>query len=149
MPRPSTKKPSLSGGPTLASTRDHWTLHLRAEGKSGRTISTYLRALDKLDAFLAERGMPRTLEGIRREHLEAFFVALGEHGNAPATISILFRALRPFWGWLAEEDEIERSPMERMRAPSVPLDPPRRARRAAPGPSQPAPAPRLHRGFDP
>ena len=124
MPRASSRKPSLADGPTLASTRDYWTLHLRAEGKSGRTISTYLRALDRLDAFLAERGMPRTLEGIRREHLEAFFVALGERGNAPATISILFRALRPFWGWLVEEDEIERSPMERMRAPTVPLNPP-------------------------
>lgn len=51
-------------------------------------------------------------------------VALAEHGNAPATISILFRALRPFWGWLVDEDEIERSPMEWMRAPSVPLNPP-------------------------
>lgn len=124
MPRATTKAPSLADGPTLASTRDYWTLHLRSEGKSERTISTYLRALDRLDAFLAERGMPRTLEGIRREHLEAFFVGLGEIGNAPATISILFRALRPFWRWLVEEDEIERSPMERMRAPSVPLDHP-------------------------
>ena len=124
MPRATTKAASLADGPTLASTRDYWILHLRSEGKSERTISTYLRALDRLDAFLIERGMPRTLEGIRREHLEAFFVALGETGNAPATISILFRALRPFWRWLVEEDEIERSPMERMRAPSVPLNPP-------------------------
>ena len=68
--------------------------------------------------------MPRALGAIRREHLEAFFVALGELGNAPATISILFRALRPFWRWLVEEDEIERTPMQRMRAPSVPLNPP-------------------------
>ncbi len=124
MPRATTKAPSLSDGPTLASTRDYWILHLRSEAKSERTISTYLRALDRLDAFLVERGMPRTLGAIRREHLEAFFVALGELGNAPATISILFRALRPFWRWLVEEDEIERTPMERMRAPSVPLNPP-------------------------
>lgn len=59
-----------------------------------------------------------------REHLEAFFVALGELGNAPATISILFRALRPFWRWLVEEDEIERTPMERARTRSVRLNPP-------------------------
>lgn len=124
MPRATTKAASLAHGPTLASTRDYWILHLRSEGKSERRISTYLRALDRLDAFLAERGMPRTLEGIRREHLEAFFVALGEAGNAPATISILFCALRRFWRWLVEEDEIERSPMERMRAPSVPRSPP-------------------------
>jgi site-specific recombinase XerD len=123
MPKTTTEEPIVSG-PTIASTRDYWTLHLRAEGKSERTIATYLRALDRLDRFLAERGMPRELRAIRREHLEAFFVELQESGNAPATVSILFRALRPFWGWLLEEDEIERSPMERMRAPSVPLNPP-------------------------
>jgi len=124
MPRATTKAASLADGPTLASTRDYWILHLRSEAKSERTVSTYLRALDRLDAFLVERGMSRALGAIRREHLEAFFVALGELGNAPATISILFRALRPFWRWLVEEDEIERTPMERMRAPSVPLNPP-------------------------
>jgi site-specific recombinase XerC len=123
MPRATTKAPSLADGPTLASTRDYWILHLRSEGKSERTVATYLRALDRLDAFLVERGMPRALGAIRREHLEAFFVALGERGNAPATISILFRALRPFWRWLVEEDEVERSPMQRMRAPAVPLNP--------------------------
>lgn len=124
MPRATTKAPSLADGRTLASTRDYRILHLRSEGKAERTISTYLRALDRLDGFRAERGMPSALGAIRREHLEASFVALGEQGNAPATISILIRALRPFWRWLVEEDEIERTPMERMRAPSVPLNPP-------------------------
>lgn len=124
MPKTAAETPILADGPTIASTRAYWTLHLRAEGRADRTIATYLRALDRLDAFLAERGMPRELRAIRREHLEAFLVALGERGNAPATISILFRALRPFWRWLVEEDEVERSPMERMRPPSVPLNPP-------------------------
>jgi hypothetical protein len=50
MPRATTKAASLADGPTLASTRDYWVLHLRSEGKSERTISTYLRALDRLDA---------------------------------------------------------------------------------------------------
>jgi integrase len=55
MPRAATKAASLADGPTLASTRDYWILHLRSEGKSERTISTYLRALDRLDGFLVER----------------------------------------------------------------------------------------------
>ncbi len=96
MPRAATKAISLADGPTLASTRDYWVLHLRSEGKSQRTVLTYLRALDQLDAFLAERGMPRTLSAIRREDLEAFFVALGERGNAPATISISSVPSGPF-----------------------------------------------------
>jgi site-specific recombinase XerC len=120
MPRATTKAASLADGPTLASTRDYWILHLRSEGKSERTVSTYLRALDRLDAFLVERGMPRALGAIRLEHLESFFVALGELGNAPATISILFRAFRPFWRWLVEEDEIERSGWGQVQFPDFP-----------------------------
>ena len=40
MPRATTKAASLADGPTLASTRDYWILHLRSEGKLERTIST-------------------------------------------------------------------------------------------------------------
>ncbi len=115
---------AIVGGPTVASTRDYWILHLKSEGRAERTISTYLRALDRLDAYLAEQGMPRELRAIRREHLESFMVALRERGNAPATISILFRALRVFWTWLVDEDEISRNPMEKMKAPTAPVNPP-------------------------
>jgi site-specific recombinase XerC len=93
-------EPILADGPTLDTTRDYWSLHLRSEGKSPRTNDVYLNAIDQLDAFLAEHGMPRELRKIRREHLEAYFVSLAERGLAPATISIRFRALRPFWRWL-------------------------------------------------
>jgi len=72
MPRATTKATSLADGPTLACTRDYWILRLRSDGKSDRTISTYLRALDRLDAFLVERGMLRALGAVRREHLEVF-----------------------------------------------------------------------------
>lgn len=121
---PAEQTPIVAGGPTLASTRDYWELHLRSEGKAERTIRTYLAAIEALDRFLAERGMPRQLEQIRREHLEAFIVDLQKRGQSPASVSIYFRSLRPFWTWLVDEDEISRSPMEKMRAPSVPVNPP-------------------------
>jgi site-specific recombinase XerD len=124
MPRTATESPSLASDPTIASTRDYWTLHLRSEGRAPRTIATYLRALDKLDAFLGDKGMPRELRAIRREHIEAFIVELQARGNQPATVSIAFRSLRPFWSWLVGEDEIASSPMEKMRIPSVPINPP-------------------------
>lgn len=122
MAKTTTETDSLAS-PTIASTRDYWTLHLRSLGRAPRTVQTYLRALDRLDGFLADKGMPRQLRAIRREHLEAFLVDL-QGRNQPATISILFRALRPFFAWLVEEDEIDRSPMEKMRVPSVPINPP-------------------------
>ena len=123
MPRTTTEA-AIVGGPTIASTRDYWTLHLRSEGRADRTLLTYQNAGSKLDAFLEERGMPRELRAIRREHLEAWIVDMQDRGLQPGTISIRFRAIRPFFRWLVDEDEIDRNPMEKMRTPSVPLNPP-------------------------
>jgi integrase len=41
----------------------------------------------------------------------------------PSTCSLNFRALQQFFGWLVREEEIDRSPMDRMRPPSVPEQP--------------------------
>jgi site-specific recombinase XerD len=44
--------------------------------------------------------------------------------NQAGTVSIAFRAVRPFFKWLVDEDEIDRSPMDKMRTPTPPLNPP-------------------------
>jgi site-specific recombinase XerD len=97
--------------------------HLLAENKSVRTARTYLAAVAQLDRFLAEAGMPRTLRGVKREHLEAF---MGDRLRSvkPATASIEFRALQQFFKWAVSDDEIATSPMARMRVPIVPEEPP-------------------------
>ena len=38
----------------------------------------------------------------------------------PTTLSVEFRALQQFWKWALEEEEIDRSPMERMKPPRIP-----------------------------
>jgi site-specific recombinase XerD len=124
MPRTTTETPIVANGPTIQSTRDYWTMHLRSEGKAERTILTYQNALRRLDDFLAEKGMPRELRSIRREHIEVWIVSMQERGNAPSTVSIAFRSIRPFFAWLVDEDEIDANPMAKMRTPSVPLNPP-------------------------
>ena len=43
--------------------------------------------------------MPAPLEGIRREHIEAFLVALQDGGARPATVSLAYRCLQAFWKW--------------------------------------------------
>ena len=113
-----------SAGPSLAALADSWTISLRAAQRSPRTIEIYRTALTRLDRFLAARGMPRYVRALRREHIEAFIIDLPEQGLAPASVSLYYRALRPFFRWAVEEEEIERSPMERMSPPSVPVDPP-------------------------
>lgn len=97
--------------------------HLLAENKAPRTVQTYLDALRLLGEYLRDQGMPTAPEAITREHVESFMAAQLETYK-PATASNRFRALQQFFKWLVEEGEIERNPMERMRRPHVPEEPP-------------------------
>jgi site-specific recombinase XerD len=97
--------------------------HLRAERRSPATIRSYLESARLLGEYLAAKGMPTTLPAIRREHIEAFLADLAAAGRRPATVALRYRSLRVFFGWLVDEDAIERSPMERMKSPHVPLEP--------------------------
>ena len=65
-------------------------------------------------------GHAAGVTSICREHIESFLVALAEKGLKPATLAVAYRSIRPFFRWLVDEDEITRSPMERMRQPAVP-----------------------------
>jgi site-specific recombinase XerD len=105
----------------LLSLRDSFELHLAAD-RSPKTSVIYLHALDHLIAHLESKGMPTGTRAVKREHVESYF-AERRAQVAPATLSIEFRALQQFFRWAAEEDEIDRSPMEKMKAPRVPDSP--------------------------
>jgi site-specific recombinase XerD len=98
--------------------------HLRAENKAPSTITTYGKAVDQLADFLEASGMPVDVGNIRREHVEAFLVAMQERGARPATVSQRFRSLQQFFRWLDDEGEVDGSPMAKMRPPLVPVEPP-------------------------
>ena len=116
---------------TIADAIPSYRRHLRAGGRTDATVDrTYLPHLVKFNRFLAQRGMPQAVGAVRREHIEAYLEHLagegpgrgGRIGLRPATVSLAYRSIRPFWKWLVEEDEITRSPMERMRPPIVPVE---------------------------
>lgn len=109
---------------TVADAQASFRRHLRATNKAPRTIQTYLDALDHLDRYLLEIGMTRDVGLIRREHVEAFLVALQEKGRAAASVANRFRSIQQFFRWLTEEGEIRDNPMARMKPPAVPLQPP-------------------------
>lgn len=74
--------------------------------------------------------MPTTARAVRREHVESYMAARRVAINPrtrdaikPSTLNLEFRALQQFWKWLLEEDEIDRSPMERMKPPRIPDSP--------------------------
>ncbi len=102
----------------LASLRDSFALHLDAT-RAASTSRIYLAALDGLIAHLSANGMPTAARSVRREHVESYIAARCEQVK-PASLSVEFRALQQFWRWALEEEEIERSPMEKMRPPRVP-----------------------------
>jgi len=82
----------------------------------------YLGAVDKLAAWATKNGGPDDPRYITRAELTAFLAAMNERWK-PATCSLAFRALQQFFGWLVREEEIDHSPMDRMRPPSVPEQP--------------------------
>jgi site-specific recombinase XerD len=105
----------------LDTLRDSFALHLDATRKP-KTSVIYLAALDALIAHLKTNGMPTNARSVRREHVESFVAARREKVK-PTTQSLEFRALQQFWKWALEEEEIDRSPMERMKVPKVPDSP--------------------------
>jgi site-specific recombinase XerD len=95
---------------------------LRAEGKSPNTLRLYLRAVDKLEKWCLFNGGPDDPTAVTRAELTGFVASLTEQWK-PATVSVFYRALQQFFGWLVREEEINGSPMDRMRAPAVPEQP--------------------------
>jgi integrase/recombinase XerC len=53
---------------------------------------------------------------IGRGDVEEFIADLAAR-RSPATASVRHRALQQWFAWLVDEEEIERSPMERMKPP--------------------------------
>lgn len=97
--------------------------HLRAANLSPTTIKTYTEAASLLARFLRDRGMPRDVANVRREHVEAFITEQLERWK-PATAMNRYRGCQSFFKWLIDEGEVKESPMAKMKAPRVPEEPP-------------------------
>jgi len=102
---------------------ESWRRHLRAQRISPATISTYSTAVGQLTRFLERQGMPTAPASIRREHVEAFITDILEHWK-PATAHNRYRGCHAFFRWLIDEGEVRASPMERMKPPRLPEEPP-------------------------
>jgi site-specific recombinase XerD len=82
-----------------------------------------MEALALFTQFLADQGMPTDIQNIHREHAEAFIGHLVSTFK-PATAANRYRSLRVFFKWAVEEGEIKQSPMQNMKPPHVPDEPP-------------------------
>lgn len=102
---------------------DDWLVHLRAAHRSPATIDTYYTAVRLFDEFLAEKGMPRGVASIRREHVEAFQVDLIER-RSPGTAANRHRSLKQYFRFLIAEGLIKKSPMVNVELPQTVENPP-------------------------
>lgn len=117
-------------GPLAAS----WLRALKSENKSDNTLRIYGNAVRQFSAFLldAENGYqpatdddgtpgrpaPTDLDEVHREHVQAY-IAHTITRTSPANAHQHYRALKTFFNWLVDEEEIDRTPMRTMKPPAV------------------------------
>lgn len=116
--------------------RKSWTLALRADGKSVRTLDTYGEAADQFIGFLVRPPLlddeiadlidaagpvigPRDITAV---HLRAFMSHLLQQ-HKPSTANNRYRGLQQWFRWMASEDEIDYSPFAKLSPPTVPEQP--------------------------
>lgn len=109
-------------GTAWQSFRRDFGISLEAERKSPNTLRLYLGAVDKLAGWAEGNEAASDPRELTSNELTAFFAAMAKEWK-PSTCSLVYRALQQFFGWLVREEEIARSPMERMRPPHVPEAP--------------------------
>jgi hypothetical protein len=91
-------RPEVSTSPDLLILAESFKRSLRAENKSERTVVCYMEALRLLNTFLTERGMPRVIAHIAREHVEEFISSLLAH-SSPSSSGLWRRARSPCLLW--------------------------------------------------
>jgi len=103
-------------GPLLVS----WELSMRARNLSPRTITNYTEAVRQLDSALPAELADVT--NVTPEHIREFIADLSSRRAAKTALS-RYNALRIFFDWLVEEDELNSSPAARVRRPVAPEQP--------------------------
>ncbi|SEO82655.1 tyrosine-type recombinase/integrase [Actinacidiphila rubida] len=118
-------------GYDLAPLAASWMRSLKARKLSANTQRIYGRAITDFGKYLETyeptpteddpdpRPAPTELEGdqgIHREHIERYIIGLIERTSA-GNAHQHFRSLRTFFNWLVDEEEMNRSPMRKMKPP--------------------------------
>lgn len=111
---------SSSGVPggSLRELLPSWNRHLRAANYSPKTIASYVTSAVRLVEFLERSSMPSGGPDIKAEHIESFIADQLQHYK-PSTAATRYRDLQQLFKWLVLEEEIEGSPMVRMRPPKL------------------------------
>jgi hypothetical protein len=118
-PRTRSRQPRPLDAGSLQPEISSFRLHLAAEGKAAKTITTYTQAAQWFAAgfLLPETGRTRWEEVGRQDVQQWIALLLGRYSAAYA--SNQYRALQQFFKWLAAEEDIG-DPMPRMKPRTCP-----------------------------
>jgi len=100
-----------------------WLRSLRARNLAPSTLNVYGTGARQFLAWLAVNAPEVTTpEQVRRSDCEAFLVDVMERTSA-STAKTRHTGMSRYFSWLLDEEEIARSPMEKVRPPAVPERP--------------------------
>jgi site-specific recombinase XerD len=100
--------------PTLLTLLPSYELHLRGQRKSRKTILAYSGAIRKLADVIGDKPVAQVL----KQDLDGFIARIASGGvYSSSSLNNYVRSLRPFFGWLLAEGEIDADPMLRIRTP--------------------------------
>jgi site-specific recombinase XerC len=102
----------------LADLQQSFARHLRAEGRSERTVVIYAQSIRFYSDWLAERGRPATLDELDRAAIREWLAQLTDR-NEMSTVRTRYKGLSRFCNWLVAEGEIPVSPMQGLAAPTA------------------------------
>lgn len=101
---------------------DSWEIGLSARRLSVRTIALYLACMQYFMAWLEEHDRPTDPLEVTRKDCEAYLASIRSKVSAN-TVRSRWVAMRVFFNWLVEEEELDVNPMTRVKAPQVPETP--------------------------
>ena len=118
--------------PTLKLAPDDWQdlanefiLNLRQERRSQKTIDLYRHTIEKKFFAWLANVHDGDLGGVTPQMLTRWQLALEDQGQAPASRMVYLAAVCRFFGYLAEQGYIERTPFEGGKVKRPKLDPKR------------------------
>jgi site-specific recombinase XerD len=96
--------------------------HLRAEGRSARTVVVYDQALKSFTRWLQAQDRPADLDQLTRSAIRTWLAEQADH-IAANTVRTRWKGLNRFCGWLVDEGELDTNPMAGTNPPVAPAKP--------------------------